>query len=128
MEFINKKWDLPTMEKKLDSLKKIIPEYVVDLEISLYSNVAEDRLDVLYLAYYSLKDKYCKVKREKFGKIKDVEFQPRKNVNSSTGNYWWSPADYTWTVTPSSGNSLFTYADYNTYTTTGTWYFNDTSI
>ena len=122
MKFINKKWDLPTMEKKLDSLKKIIPEYAVDLEISLYSNVAEDRLDVLYLAYYSLKDKYCKIKREKFGKIKDVEFEPKKaTVTGTAGSYWCAPADYTWTVYTSSTDSVYTcaYDNYDAYTITG---------
>lgn len=122
MEYINKRWDLPTMEKKLENLKKIINPSVVDMTIWGYMNRAENRLDALYLAYYELKDIYCKVKRKTFGKPKSVDFEPKKQeLNGTASSVWWSPSDYTWTVTTSSGNTVYTYDNYyNTYTTSAT--------
>ena len=102
-EFLNKKWDLPTMEKKLELLKKAIPAEIVDLRIGSYLCYTEDRLDALYLAYYSLKDEYCKIKRRSFGEPKIVEYKP-KTIKWETNfdDNLWTTSDYTWTITTSS--------------------------
>jgi hypothetical protein len=124
-EFIEKRWDLPTMEKRMENLKKVIDPFEVDLKINLYLSIStDDRLDALYLAYYDLKDKYCKLDRKKFGTPKKVDYK-QKNFgtlttsfidtsltepaisstwyysNATAGAYsvYWEPSNYNWTVT-----------------------------
>ena len=126
-EYIEKRWDLPTMEKRMECLKKVIDPFEVDLKVNYYLTlVTDDKLDALYLAYYDLKDKYCKIDRKKFGKPKTVNYK-MKNVgvgtiassfidtssiepttsstwyysDTTTGAYsvYWEPSNYTWTVT-----------------------------
>lgn len=106
-EYVNKRWDLPTMEKKLELLKKVIPAEIVNLRIDSYLCYADDRLDALYLAYYSLKDEYCKIKRRTFGEPKIVECKPKtiKWETNFNDNLWTTSSDYTWTVTTSYSTS-----------------------
>jgi hypothetical protein len=117
-EYVNKKWDLPTMEKKLELLKKVIPAEIVDLRIGSYLCYTEDRLDALYLAYYSLKDEYCKIKRRSFGEPKKVEYKP-KTVKWYDSNEWTISNDYTWTVTTAYSTSTTTTSSY--YWTDNGW-------
>jgi hypothetical protein len=85
-EFIEKIWDLPTMEKRMECLKKVIDPFEVDLRVNYYLSLfTDDKLDAMYLAYYDLKDKYCKIDRRKFGNLKTVNFKS-KGVNSY-GNF-----------------------------------------
>lgn len=109
-EYVNKRWDLPTMEKKLELLKKVIPAEIVNLRIDSYLCYADDRLDALYLAYYSLKDEFCKIKRRSFGEPKKVEYKP-KTVKWYDSNAW-TTSDYTWTITTSSYSTTTTSAYY----------------
>lgn len=121
MEYINKKWDLPTMEKRMENLKTAIDSDTVDATIKYYDGIADNRLDALYLAYYRLKDIYCKVKRITFGipkiveynrKLKDSEWWYATNGDS----VWLSPSNYTWTITTSYATSdTSTTYSYNTY-------------
>lgn len=122
MEYVNKKWDLPTMEVRMENLKKVINPHIVETSIAYYENIADNRLDALYLAYYQLKDDYCKIKRRTFGKPKDVEYKPKKATSwwyangTSSNNIWWSPNDYTWTITTSYSSSATTATySYNSY-------------
>ena len=118
MEYINKKWDLPTMEKRMENLKTVIDSNTVDAIIKHYDDIADNRLDALYLAYYHLKDIYCKIKRYSFGIPKDVEYNRKVKVSEwyvsgTNGNsVWWSPSDYTWTTT----------TNYSTLNTSNTYY------
>ena len=105
-EYVNKRWDLPTMEKKLELLKKVIPAEIVDLRIDSYLCYADDRLDALYLAYYSLKDEFCKIKRRSFGEPKIVEYKPKTiKWDYDYVNNMWTTNEYTWTVTTSYSTS-----------------------
>jgi len=118
MEYINKKWDLPTMEKRMESLKTVIDYDTVDTTIKYYEGVADDRLDALYLAYYHLKDIYCKIKRYSFGTPKDVEYNRKVKASEwyNGNSVWWSPSNYTWTITTSYATSdTSTTYSYNTY-------------
>jgi hypothetical protein len=112
MEYVKKKWDLHTMEKKLESLKKVIPAGVVDFEINNFSSVAEDRLDALYLAYYALKDMYCKVRRSTFGKPKIVKYEPKKSQDNT---YWYSLNGNDWSTSSNSWTISYTSATTNDY-------------
>lgn len=124
MEYVNKKWDLPTMEVRMENLKKIIDPHIVETSIDYYENVADNRLDALYLAYYQLKDDYCKIKRRTFGRPKNVEYKPKPKQSqselymkgSSSNSIWWSPGYYTWNITTSYSSSATTAAySYNSY-------------
>jgi hypothetical protein len=122
MEYINKKWDLPTMEKRMENLKTAIDSDTVDATIKYYDDIADNRLDALYLAYYHLKDIYCKVKRRTFGNPKIVEYNRKVKasewyVSGTNGNsVWWSPSNYTWTITTSyAASDTSTTYSYNTY-------------
>ena len=75
--YINKRWSKEVMQKRLENLKKILPLGVVELQIELGKQKAEDELDALYIAYYALKDIYCKVKRNSFGTPNEVEYKPK---------------------------------------------------
>ena len=125
-EFIEKRWDLPTMEKRMENLKKVIDPFEVDLKVNYYLTLfTDDKLDAMYLAYYDLKDKYCKIDRRKFGKPKTVDYKSKNTIgtittsyfdtyltepatssswyysDTTTGTYnvYWEPFNYTWTVT-----------------------------
>ena len=129
-KYIEKRWDLPTMEKRMERLKKVIDPFEVDLKINHYLTFfTDDKLDAMYLAYYDLKDKYCKIDRRNFGKPKTVNYKTKNNIGMATtsfanaylaeptitwtsGTNWyysdsatnaytihWEPSDYTWTIT-----------------------------
>lgn len=122
-EYVNKRWDLPTMEKKLELLKKVIPAEIVNLRIDSYLCYADDRLDALYLAYYSLKDEYCKIKRRTFGEPKKVEYKPKTvKWDYDYGSNAWTTSNYTWTVTISdstSATSSYYWGDNGAFTVGG---------
>jgi hypothetical protein len=77
------------------------------------STFTDDKLDAMYLAYYDLKDKYCKIDRRKFGKPKKVNYKS-KDTNSF-------------------GNFASTFIDTSltevdvTCPTSACWYYSDTS-
>ena len=109
-EYVNKRWDLPTMEKKLELLKKVIPAEIVDLRIGVNLCCTDDRLDALYLAYYSLKDEFCKIKRKSFGEPKIVEYKPKTiKWDYDYGNNMWTTSNYAWTITTSSTTTTSSY-------------------
>lgn len=111
MEHINKKWDLPTMEKKIENLKKIIPPGVVDWYLKYNSKKTESRLDALYLTFYDLKDKYCRINRHTFGTPKTVKYQPKQELNDFI---WYTNSPYTtsstWTITTSTAGYYSNYS------------------
>ena len=116
MEYINKKWDLPTMEKKIDNLKKIIQPSTVDIYVSRYIDIADTRLDALYLAYYAMKDDFCKVKRRLFGKPKSVEFKYKANPATQ-----WYYSNYgLYGTTANISDSYWDYAAYTSAVTSNT--------
>ncbi len=114
MEYINKKWDLPTMEVKVSNLKKIISPFVVDGCVMKHELVADNRLDALYLAYYELKDMFSKVKRSSFGVPKVVEY----NIKQYEPTLWWSNAHddivdgCTWAVSNGTYSTSYTTSAY----------------
>ena len=121
MEYVNKRWDLPTMEVRMENLKKVINPHIVETSIAYFETVADNRLDALYLAYYQLKDNYCKIKRRTFGKPKNVEYKPKKSTWWYANDYGdntigWSSSNYTWTITTSYSSSATTATySYNSY-------------
>jgi hypothetical protein len=88
INYMEKKLDLPKMEKKIELLKKIISEDEINTVIALYETYTDDRLDALYLAYYNLKDKYCKVKRASFGTPKLIKYS-QKTIKIDDSEWWY---------------------------------------
>jgi len=123
------------MEKRLENLKKVISPGLVDLAIDDANTKTENEVDALYIAYYELKDKYCKIKRSSFGKPKKVGYVPKKKKIGYYSPYWdvddWD--DWSWTInglygTYSIGSSASNSAinsNYSTTTTTNAYNFYD---
>lgn len=121
MEYVNKRWDLPVMEKRLENLKKIIPCTVVDAYIRKYENMSDSKLDALYLAFYALKDTYCKVKRNTFGTPKMVDFK-YKPVQSSQWYYNnYGLADSLYGTAASVSDTYWNYASFTSAVESSTW-------
>jgi len=118
INYMEKKWDLPKMEKKIELLKKIISEDEINSIIALYETYADDRLDALYLAYYNLKDKYCKVKRASFGTPKLINYS-QKTIKIDDSEWWYynTPNTATWSWSYDTGGtaSAITW-NFNNYT------------
>ena len=128
-DYIEKRWNKEVMEKRLENLKKIIHHYFVDNEIRMAKNQTENELDALYIAYYNLKDRYCKIKRSSFGKPKKVGYVPKKKKIGYYSPYWDDDDDWSWTINglygtysigPSASNSA-TNSNYSTTTTTNAY-------
>ena len=105
-EYINKHWTEEVIKKRLDNLKKVIVPFIVDMEIHRAEAIADNRLDALYIAYYKLKDDFCKLKRSSFGKPKVVEY--RQKALRYYSNY--DPIEWTWAVSPGTWNTTSTTA------------------
>lgn len=121
MEYINKKWDLPTMEKKIDNLKRVIKPSTVDIYVSRYVDIADTRLDALYLAYYAMKDDFCKVKRRLFGKPKSVEFKYKRNPSNQWYYSNYGLADSLYNTAAGISDSYWNYSAYTSAVTASTW-------
>ena len=104
-EFIEKRWDLPTMERRVENLKKVINSDEVESRLNFYlSCLTDNRLDALYLTYYSLKGKYSNVNKINIGSVKPVSYGPKKPLIPNTDAYWWFPygsSNHNWTITTS---------------------------
>jgi hypothetical protein len=117
--YINKRWSKEVMQKRLENLKKILPLGVVELQIELGKQKAEDELDALYIAYYALKDIYCKVKRNSFGTPNEVEYKPKCLLYRSFYEYN-IPSEYYTTLYSSYNTATYVTLD-NTATVTYTY-------
>lgn len=95
-----RKWDIKDITIKLDNLKKRFGEWVIDNEIKFQKRYTDNAVDYLNMAYYALKQKYCKIHRRKYGIINNVEYTPKKNV-------W-----HTWAITSNTQTSSTYYATY----------------
>jgi len=112
-DYIEKRWSKEVMEKRLENLKKIINHYFVDSEIRMAKNLTENELDALYIAYYSLKDRYCKIKRSSFGKPKKVGYAPKKKPIGLYYDTWGLYDVDEWTIssnfTSAASSGIYTY-------------------
>ena len=125
-EYIEKRWSKEVMEKRLENLKKAISPGLVDLAIDDANTKTDNELDALYIAYYELKDKYCKIKRSSFGKPKQVGYVPKKKKIGYYSPYWDDDDDWSWTIngtyfTSSSASNSAIYSNYSTTTTTNAY-------
>ena len=101
-----KKYSLSEIRIRLNNLKKKRGSYAVEKEIDFSRKYTDNELDVLNLAYRTLKNRYTKIHRYKFGYVRTIGFEIKKRP---TINYF---------------KSIPTYAsDFITYTTNAysTW-------
>lgn len=69
------------MEKRVDNLKKIVGDTLVN--ICLWNNLqrTDNRLDALYMTFYDVKKLKLKYKRECFGYVNSVDYEPKFDFN-----------------------------------------------
>ena len=111
--YIEKRWSKEVMEKRLENLKKVISPGLVDLAIDDANTKTDNELDALYIAYYELKDKHCKLRRRAFGVPKIVGYVPKKKKLGYYSPYWDDDDEWTWTISSSSTSTttsgIYTY-------------------
>jgi hypothetical protein len=97
-----RKWCEKDIRIKLENLKKILGSYVVDSEISLQGIYTDNVCDQLNMAYYSLKSRYSKIYRWRYGITRQVDYEPKKR-KKYYGNTW-TITTTSATYSPSSGS------------------------
>ena len=123
---IKKRFNLSQMRIMMENLRNLLGNIEVDMEIASCSSLSDNELDVLYLAYYNLKGRHLKYNRSIFGKIAQVEYEPRKyetikygfvesSLQTKTVNsFWYDSRPYNY------GSNYYTNL-YGTYATSGVY-------
>ena len=117
---IRKKWDKETMLKMLDKLRSTLPDGCVDRELFRAGFQSNSEIDVLYIAYYNLKDSYCKLNRRSFGKAKYLCFEPTNKIQVAVPNCD-EPSYGTYTSTTATTYTVSWISPSTTTTTTTYW-------
>lgn len=106
---IKKRWNLEEMKIRVNNLKKVINETLINIYYYRALKKTDNELDALYIAYYDLKALSLKYKREVYGTVNNVEYKPKfdwniyldeylkNNINyyTSTESYYsWSTGTY----------------------------------
>ena len=117
-----RKWDERDITIKLENLKKKLGVWPVEKEIIFQRHYTNNKVDYLNMAYYSLKDKFSKINRSKYGMVRQVEYE-RKERRRDPYNYpswWWDDDIYNYTIgttnnftTTTNTQHTHTYADFN---------------
>jgi hypothetical protein len=113
-----RKWDERDITIKLENLKRKLGVWPVEQEINFQRHYTNNKVDYLNMAYYSLKDKFSKINRSKYGMVRQVEYE-RKERRKRVYDYpswWWDEAIYNNSETSANYTSSIytqTCADYN---------------
>ena len=87
-----RKWSEKDIMIKLTNLGKKFGWIPIQSEIDFQKKYTDNTCDAMNLAYYALKNRYCKIHRSKFGIIRIPEYEPKKR------NYgydmWYNYNDY----------------------------------
>ena len=126
-EYIEKRWSKEVLEKRLENLKKVIKPGYIEMAIRDAKQKTDNELDALYIAYYELKDKHCKLRRCSFGVPKQVGYVPKKKKLGYYSPYWDDDDDWSWTIngTCATTSSSGIYSNYSTTTTTNAYNYYD---
>ena len=65
--YIEKKWSIEELRKRIRNLKKIIPYEVVSWHITFARSLTYSERDALYIAYYELRKIFSKINYSRFG-------------------------------------------------------------
>jgi hypothetical protein len=101
-----KRWILEEMKIRVNNLKKVINETLINIYYYRALEETDNELDALYIAYYDLKALSLKYKREVYGTVNNVDYKPKFDWNSyldeylkNNINYYTSTASsYTWST------------------------------
>jgi hypothetical protein len=104
-----RKWDIKDITIKLDNLKKRFGAWTIESEIAYQRQYTDNAVDYLNMAYYALKQRYCRIHMWRYGVINNVDYLPKQNVWYS---YNWNDNNYTWTITSNTQTSSVYYATY----------------
>jgi hypothetical protein len=109
---IKKRWNLEEMKIRVNNLKKVINETLVNRYCYRALEETDNELDALYIAYYDLKALSLKYKREVYGTVNNVDYKPKFDWNSYLYEYLKNNINY-YTRTASSYTwSTRTYSSY----------------
>lgn len=102
---IKKRWNLEEMKIRVNNLKKVINETLINIYYYRALEETDNELDALYIAYYDLKALSLKYKREVYGTVNNVDYKPKFDWNSyldeylkNGGNCCASAISYTWST------------------------------
>ena len=108
---IEKKWNLEQMRKRIENLKKVINSSLVDFYFLQSLEKTDNELDALYITFYKLKSLTLKYKRELYGSVNEVQYEPKFDFNK----YLKELRYCNYTSTTSYGYSSRTYSNYGSY-------------
>lgn len=74
-----KKWKLEEIKIRIENLKKVIPECIVNTYVSFNISLCEDECDAYNKTYYDLKEKYLRYNRRVFGIVQNMPYKLKKN-------------------------------------------------
>ena len=74
-----KKWKLEEIKIRIENLKKVIPEYIINTYVSFNISLCEDECDAYNKTYYDLKEKYLRYNRRVFGIVQNMPYKLKKN-------------------------------------------------
>lgn len=84
---IKKKWNLEEMKIRVNNLKKVINETLINRYYYRALEETDNELDALYIAYYDLKALSLKYKREVYGTVNNVDYKPKFDWDSYLDEY-----------------------------------------
>jgi hypothetical protein len=119
-----RKWDERDITIKLENLKKKLGVWPVEKEIIFQRHYTNNKVDYLNMAYYSLKDKFSKINRSKYGMVRQVEYERKERRRGPCPydypSWWWDDDIYNYTIgttnnftTTTNTQHTHTYADFN---------------
>lgn len=85
-------------EEKDRKSKKVINSSIVDFSYLQALKKTDNELDALYITFYRLKSLSLKYKRELYGTVNEVEYEPKFNWDKYLNEYFKGYHDYTSTT------------------------------
>lgn len=92
---IKKRWNLEEMKIRVNNLKKVINETLVNRYCYRALEETDNELDALYIAYYDLKALSLKYKREVYGTVNNVDYKSKFDWDSYLDEYLKNNTHYT---------------------------------
>lgn len=75
------------MRKRIENLKKMINSSLVDFSYLQALEKTDNELDALYITFYRLKSLSLKYKRELYGTVNEVEYEPKFDWDKYLNEY-----------------------------------------
>ena len=108
-----RKWSERDIMIKLTNLGKLLGWFTVQTEIEFQKKYTDNACDAMNLAYYSLKNRFCKINRHKFGYVRTPEYEPKKRLVRSIYDYNGYMTDNSYTISYTTSCTTASYWNYN---------------